>query len=330
MPSWVCCNSCFLPPAADLKLAISTCGHTVCSTCFQKGKKGECLICKAQCQVTPLSHKSSSEVKALFSDISVVATNYFSEISKVLQFQTRHRKRLLAHYQKRIAKLEEHMCMIKKEMQEMNKKMAEQKAYIAKLENALKHQSAKAAAQLQQTSQPALKKTSTVLQLPYAPLTSQSRPAPSPCSAQPMEVDGQDSFRKPETAGQFSRLSLIGPASYDMQDSDELSSWAIATADGAKHLLLACLTGTIHCRSSSQSSLRIGQHSERSTTDRTSNTYELSGSTRGDLTGQSQALFYRRGSALELPAFKAPPLLHHSSMSSLEPHPFSLARMLPK
>ncbi|XP_048827581.1 probable E3 SUMO-protein ligase RNF212 isoform X3 [Brienomyrus brachyistius] len=302
MPSWVCCNSCFLPPAADLKLAISTCGHTVCSTCFQKGKKGECLICKAQCQVTPLSHKSSSEVKALFSDISVVATNYFSEISKVLQFQTRHRKRLLAHYQKRIAKLEEHMCMIKKEMQEMNKKMAEQKAYIAKLENALKHQSAKAAAQLQQTSQPALKKTSTVLQLPYAPLTSQSRPAPSPCSAQPMEVDGQDSFRKPETAGQFSRLSLIGPASY----------------------------GTIHCRSSSQSSLRIGQHSERSTTDRTSNTYELSGSTRGDLTGQSQALFYRRGSALELPAFKAPPLLHHSSMSSLEPHPFSLARMLPK
>nr|XP_023655722.1 probable E3 SUMO-protein ligase RNF212 [Paramormyrops kingsleyae]XP_023655724.1 probable E3 SUMO-protein ligase RNF212 [Paramormyrops kingsleyae] len=305
MPSWVCCNSCFLPPAADLKLAISTCGHTVCSTCFQKGKKGECLICKAQCQITPLSHKSSSEVKALFSDISVVATNYFSEISKVLQFQTRHRKRLLVHYQKRIAKLEEHMHMIKKEMQEMNKKMAEQKAYIAKLENALKHQSAKAASQPQQTSQPALKTTSTVLQLPYVPLASQPRLAPSQCSAQPMEVDGQDSFRKPETAGPVSRLSLIRPASYGQ-------------------------IGTIHCRSSSQSSLMIGQHSERSTTVRTGNAYELSGSTRGDLTGQSQTRSYRRGSARELPGFKAPPLLHHSSMSSLEPRPFSLARVLPK
>ncbi|RXN20349.1 spondin-2 [Labeo rohita] len=45
--------------------------------------------------------RSSSEVQELFSDISAVAVKYFSEISKVLQFQARHQKRLLAHYQQK-------------------------------------------------------------------------------------------------------------------------------------------------------------------------------------------------------------------------------------
>ncbi|TNN33541.1 putative E3 SUMO-protein ligase [Liparis tanakae] len=46
--------------------------------------------------------QSSSEVKALFSDINSVATKHITEISKVIMFQTRHQKRLLTYYQKRI------------------------------------------------------------------------------------------------------------------------------------------------------------------------------------------------------------------------------------
>ncbi|KAJ8382477.1 hypothetical protein SKAU_G00032550 [Synaphobranchus kaupii] len=63
MPNWICCNSCFHPPAADRRLAVTTCGHIICQNCFQKGKQGECLICKAQCQVSPLTDKSGPEVK---------------------------------------------------------------------------------------------------------------------------------------------------------------------------------------------------------------------------------------------------------------------------
>ncbi|CDQ74749.1 unnamed protein product [Oncorhynchus mykiss] len=102
MPYWICCNSCFNLPGPDCQLAVASCGHVICNVCFQKGKQGECMICKAKCQVTPLSDKSSAEVKALFSDINSVATKHFTEISKVLLFQARHQKRLLVHYQKRV------------------------------------------------------------------------------------------------------------------------------------------------------------------------------------------------------------------------------------
>ncbi|XP_035617377.1 probable E3 SUMO-protein ligase RNF212 [Oncorhynchus keta] len=140
MPYWICCNSCFNLPGPDCQLAVASCGHLICNVCFQKGKQGECMICKAKCQVTPLSDKSSAEVKALFSDINSVATKHFTEISKVLLFQARHQKRLLVHYQKRNEKLEDVLLKMKQEIQQMSKKITAQDAYIAKLENTLQHQ----------------------------------------------------------------------------------------------------------------------------------------------------------------------------------------------
>ncbi|KAM3866985.1 putative E3 SUMO-protein ligase RNF212 [Diretmus argenteus] len=137
--SWVCCNSCFQAPGPDRQLAVTTCGHVICSLCFQKGKQGECIICKAKCQVSPLSDKSSAEVKAMFSDINVVAAKHFAEIGKVITFQARHQKKLLAHYQQRNEKLEEICVKMKQEMQQMAMKLKEQSAYITKLEN-LQHQ----------------------------------------------------------------------------------------------------------------------------------------------------------------------------------------------
>ncbi|KAF6715263.1 putative E3 SUMO-protein ligase RNF212 [Oryzias melastigma] len=101
MSFWVYCNSCFLSAGADRQLAVTTCGHVICSVCYQKGKQGNCAICSSQCQISPLSDKSSSEVKALFSDINAVTTKHLTEISKVISFQSRHQRKLLTHYKKR-------------------------------------------------------------------------------------------------------------------------------------------------------------------------------------------------------------------------------------
>ncbi|XP_059202519.1 probable E3 SUMO-protein ligase RNF212 [Centropristis striata] len=211
MSYWICCNSCFLSPSTDRKLAVTTCGHVICSVCYQKGNPGKCLICNAKCQVSPLSDKSSSEVKALFSDINVVATKHFSEISKVIMFQARHQKRLLTYYQQRNEKLEEVLVKMKQEMQQMAKKLNEQSAYIAKLENSLQHQSAIASSgpQMSHSSHnPHGHKSVSVLQIPYNSQMSLSRHSSTTNVTENMDVDERSLFRKPNTVP---RLSLISP-----------------------------------------------------------------------------------------------------------------------
>ncbi|KAM7389127.1 hypothetical protein PAMP_023121 [Pampus punctatissimus] len=208
MSYWVCCNSCFLSVSADRKLAVTTCGHVICSICYQKGKQGKCLICNATCQLSPLSDKSSSEVKALFSDINTVANKHFTEISKVIMFQTRHQKRLLTHYQQRNGKLEEMLLKMNQEMQQMTKKLNEQSAYITKLENSLQHQSAKASMSQMSHSSHIPQGHKTVLQIPYHSPVSLSRHSSISNVAENMEVDERSLFRKTNTVP---RLSLISP-----------------------------------------------------------------------------------------------------------------------
>ncbi|XP_021168331.2 probable E3 SUMO-protein ligase RNF212 isoform X2 [Fundulus heteroclitus] len=141
MSHWVCCNSCFLSQSPERKLAVTSCGHVVCSVCYQKGSHGRCVICSAQCQVSPLSDKSSPDIKDLFSDLGAVATRYLTEISKVVIFQARHQKRLMDYYKQRNKKVEELLVKTKQEMQQMSKTLSDQSAYIATLENALQHRS---------------------------------------------------------------------------------------------------------------------------------------------------------------------------------------------
>ncbi|XP_052010648.1 probable E3 SUMO-protein ligase RNF212 [Xyrauchen texanus] len=143
MSYWICCNSCFMSPGSDRQLAVTNCGHVICNVCFQRGKQGVCLICQAKCQICPLSDKSSSEVQALFSDINTVAVKYSSEISKVSQFQARHLKRLMAHNQQKMERMKEAGLKMQQEMQKMSKKIAEQNAYISKLEMTLQQQSSR-------------------------------------------------------------------------------------------------------------------------------------------------------------------------------------------
>ncbi|XP_061581995.1 probable E3 SUMO-protein ligase RNF212 [Cololabis saira] len=207
MSYWVCCNSCFCSPGAERRLAVSTCGHVVCNVCYQKGNQGKCLICGFQCQISPLSDKSSSDVKALFSDINSVATKHLTEISNVVVFQSRHQKRLLSYYEQRSQKLEEVLVKMKQEMQQMAKKLNEQNVYIAKLENSLQHQSAKASSVSQiSRSSHNVHGHKQVLQIPFSSPVSLSRFSPAPSMPESMELDGRSLFRKPTSAP---RLSLI-------------------------------------------------------------------------------------------------------------------------
>ncbi|KAM8907874.1 putative E3 SUMO-protein ligase RNF212 [Spinachia spinachia] len=207
MSYWVRCNGCFLSPGPDTHLAVTTCGHVVCDTCYQKGKPGKCLICSSKCQVSPLSDKSSSEVKALFSDINCVATKHAAEITKVIMFQARHQKRLLTYYQQRNDNLEGVLVKMKQEMQQMVKKLNEQSAYISKLESSPQHHSARVPSVAQKMHSyypPHGHKSVSALQIPYTPPVSLSRHS----SATNVSEDERSLFRKPNAGP---RLSLISP-----------------------------------------------------------------------------------------------------------------------
>ncbi|XP_040031147.2 putative E3 SUMO-protein ligase RNF212 [Gasterosteus aculeatus] len=211
MSYWVRCNSCFRCPGADTHLAVTTCGHVVCNTCYQKGNPGKCLICSSKCQVSPLSDKSSSEVKALFSDINCVATKNTTEIIKVIMFQARHQKRLLTHYQQRNENLQEVLVKMKQEMQQMAKKLNEQSAYISKLENSLQHQSARVSSVPQKMHSyfpPHGRKSASVLQIPYSSPASLSRHSSATNISENVDLDERSLFRKPKPGP---RLSLISP-----------------------------------------------------------------------------------------------------------------------
>ncbi|XP_018549234.1 probable E3 SUMO-protein ligase RNF212 [Lates calcarifer] len=281
MSYWICCNSCFLSPTADRKLGVTTCGHIICSVCFQKGIQGKCLICNAKCQVSPLSDKSSSEVKALFSDISVVATKHLTEISKVIMFQARHQKRLLTHYQQRNEKLEEVLLKMKQEMQQMTKKLNEQSAYISKLENSIQHQSVKASSVSQMShSSHTPHGHKPVLQIPYNSPMSLSRHSSVTNVTENMEVDERSLFRKPNTVP---RLSLISPPE-----------------DGRM--------GTIPHRSSNQNTL--ANHSARSAT-----------VSRFGGAPLIPDISYGHSSGWKSPIFKPPSSFRHSMSSLVCPPP---------
>ncbi|KAK9518374.1 hypothetical protein VZT92_023682 [Zoarces viviparus] len=281
MSYWVCCNSCFLSPSADRKLAVTTCGHVICSVCYQKGKPGKCLICSAKCQVSPLSDKSSPEVKALFSDINSVATKHITEISKVITFQARHQKRLLSYYQQRNENLEGVLVKMKQEMQQMAKKLNEQSAYISKLENSLQHQSAKVSLvpQMSHSSyNPHGQKS--VLQIQYNSPMSLSRHSSTTNITENMDVDERSLFRKPNTVP---RLSLISPPQ-----------------DGRM--------GTIPHRSSNHNML--ANHSARSAT-----------VSRFQVSPMTQDISYGQSSGWKSPYFKPLSAFRHNMSSLVSPPP---------
>ncbi|KAF7228570.1 probable E3 SUMO-protein ligase RNF212 isoform X2 [Nothobranchius furzeri] len=241
MSFWICCNSCFSSPSADHKLAVSTCGHVICNVCYQKGKQGICLICSTQCQVSPLCEKSSSDVKALFSEFSTLASKNSTEINKVIAFQARHQKRLLSYYQQRNEKLEETCVQMKQEMQRMTNKLNEQRAYIAKLEDSLQQQCAKSSSVSKISLHPRTPQGQMSVQIPFDSPVPLSRHLPA-SNIESMEVDERSLFRKPNSAG---RLSIIKPPMGRMDTtSHRSSSQNLSTTHSAQSATISRFQGT--------------------------------------------------------------------------------------
>ncbi|XP_066505664.1 probable E3 SUMO-protein ligase RNF212 isoform X2 [Hoplias malabaricus] len=211
MSQWICCNCCFQSPGPELQLAVTTCGHIICIVCFQKGKPGECLICKTKCQLHRLSDKSSSEVKVLFSDLSEITAKYLSEINKVLHFQTKHQKRLLSHYQQMSENMKETLIKMQQEMQQMSKKIKEKNAYISKLELSLQHQQLVSQSNRDLHSLTNFKPVSSVKHIPFSSPVSLSHHLSGSSLVESEEVESRAFSHKPETSGRISRFCLISP-----------------------------------------------------------------------------------------------------------------------
>ncbi|XP_030616043.1 probable E3 SUMO-protein ligase RNF212 [Delphinapterus leucas] len=107
MASWVFCNRCFQPPQGTACFSLTNCGHVYCDVCLRKGKRDECLICKVPCRTVLLSKRTDSDIQALFMGIDGLCRKYARETSQVLEFQEKHRRRLLAFYGEKISQLEE-------------------------------------------------------------------------------------------------------------------------------------------------------------------------------------------------------------------------------
>ncbi|XP_042793083.1 probable E3 SUMO-protein ligase RNF212 isoform X3 [Panthera leo] len=127
MASWVFCNRCFQPPNRTSCFSLTNCGHVYCDVCLDKGRKGECLICKVPCRTLllsehprpktrrggrtrPLLHLfalTDADIRALFMGIDDLCRKYSKETFQVSEFQEKHRRRLLAFYREKISKLEE-------------------------------------------------------------------------------------------------------------------------------------------------------------------------------------------------------------------------------
>ncbi|XP_078302503.1 putative E3 SUMO-protein ligase RNF212 isoform X1 [Panthera onca] len=107
MASWVFCNRCFQPPHRTSCFSLTNCGHVYCDVCLDKGRKGECLICKVPCRTLLLSEHTDADIRALFMGIDDLCRKYSKETFQVSEFQEKHRRRLLAFYREKISKLEE-------------------------------------------------------------------------------------------------------------------------------------------------------------------------------------------------------------------------------
>ncbi|XP_055034964.2 probable E3 SUMO-protein ligase RNF212 isoform X1 [Misgurnus anguillicaudatus] len=295
MSHWICCNSCFMSSGPERQLAVTNCGHIICNVCFERGKQGFCLICKAKCQISPLSDKSSTEVQALFSDINTVVVKYISDIGKVLQFQARHQKRLLSYYQQKIERMKEAGLKMQQEMQQemqkMSKKITEQNAYISKLEMTLQHQSSRLTSQSNRDLHSASHLTtreSSITKIPYSSPLPMSRKLSTPSLAEGIEMNTRGLSNKPDVS---SRITLMR-----------------SPQNGR--------IGSVPLRASSQSTM--GSHSAAFTG---TVSREFSSGLREPVMSPSHNVAYRRESHWETPVFKLPSVYKYPSVSSLRPPP---------
>ncbi|XP_023603840.1 probable E3 SUMO-protein ligase RNF212 [Myotis lucifugus] len=149
-------------------------------------KEGECLICKAPCQTVFLSKHTDPGVQALFMGIDGLCRKYSKETSQISEFQEKHRKRLLAFYREKIARLEESLRKAMLRVEQLQSMRPSQHTAFSALRSPVSTE----------------------------PRGQLLRPPGSSASSErlePMEVDLTPSpLRRPEPAGP-TRVSLISP-----------------------------------------------------------------------------------------------------------------------
>ncbi|XP_070590224.1 probable E3 SUMO-protein ligase RNF212 isoform X2 [Erythrolamprus reginae] len=120
MACLIFCNVCFQKPqGAALNFSLTNCGHVICGQCLQKGKKGECMICKVPCRTIVLSKKVNSDIQSLFMGLDGLCRKYSKDITQIAQFQEKHRRCLLTHYREKIAKLEAYLKRASQQIQQL-------------------------------------------------------------------------------------------------------------------------------------------------------------------------------------------------------------------
>ncbi|XP_073424899.1 probable E3 SUMO-protein ligase RNF212 isoform X3 [Dendrobates tinctorius] len=118
MNDLVRCNLCFQQPGRKAsRFSITSCGHVFCEQCLRKGINEKCGVCKATCRTILLSNETDPDIKMLFTDVSVLCKKFLTEFTQVVEFQDSHRQRLLAHYKKKIVKLEETIKELTQQLQ---------------------------------------------------------------------------------------------------------------------------------------------------------------------------------------------------------------------
>ncbi|XP_036152047.1 probable E3 SUMO-protein ligase RNF212 [Myotis myotis] len=185
MAGWVFCNGCFQPPGRASHFSLTSCGHVYCDGCLSRGKEGECLICKVPCRAVFLSKHTDPGVQALFMGIDGLCRKYSKETSQISEFQEKHRKRLLAFYREKIARLEEALRKAMLRVEQLQSMRPSQPTAFSALRS------------------PVSKPCGQLLRPPGSSASSER--------LEPMEVDLTPSpLRRPEPAGP-TRVSLISP-----------------------------------------------------------------------------------------------------------------------
>nr|XP_055181949.1 probable E3 SUMO-protein ligase RNF212 isoform X6 [Nyctereutes procyonoides] len=197
MAGWVFCNRCFQPPHRASRFSLTNCGHVYCDVCLRKGGKDECLICKVPCRTLLLSKHTDVDIQALFMGIDGLCKKYSRETSQVSEFQEKHRRRLLAFYREKIARLEESLQKSVLRMEQLQSMRLSQEPVLGAMKTPVSTPSAKPAGHL-------------LLRLESS----------ASDRVESMQVDRTPSpTRKPEVAAGPARISLISPPQHGRMGS---------------------------------------------------------------------------------------------------------------
>ncbi|XP_040480867.1 probable E3 SUMO-protein ligase RNF212 [Ursus maritimus] len=185
---------------------------------YLQGGKDVCLICKVPCCTVLLSKHTDADIQALFMGIDGLCKKYSRETCQISEFQEKHRKRLLAFYREKIAKLEESLQKSALRMEQLQSMRLSQQTAFSAVKTPVSTPSAKPGGHLL---------------LP--PDSSGSDRVES------MQVDHTPSpMRKPEVAVGPARLSLISPPQHGRMGSLHRmwSSWpTVSSPVEASHCL---------------------------------------------------------------------------------------------